>query len=111
MLNEFDLRLLDVDGDTIEGEIVLDGAVVAVFMSNVSKVGRVAELRRLHVDGAGPNTLGPGRLQRAMRWLMDQLDVDEILVEGGRRVTGAARGPAGTGPRTPSRLSFTRESK
>lgn len=60
--------------------------------------------------GAGPNALGASRLQRAMVWLMDELEVDEIVVEGGQRVTGSAKGPAGTGPRTPARLSFKRKS-
>lgn len=108
-MDDFDVRLLEVDQGVIEGQILVSGAVVAAFMCNVAVTGRVASISRLHLDGAGPNTLGARRLQRTMVWLMDALEVDEIVVEGGLRVTGAAKGPAGTGPRTPARLSFKRE--
>lgn len=109
-MDDFDLHLLEVDQGVIEGQILVSGTVIAAFICNGRVAGRVASISRLHLDGAGPNTLGARRLHRAMVWLMDALDVDEIVIEGGQCVTGAAKGPAGTGPRTQARLSFKRES-
>lgn len=109
-MSDFDVRLVEVDEGVVEGELLHEGVVVAAFMANLVVVDHVAWISQLHIDGAGPNTLGMARLRRAMLWLMDELRVDEIVVEGGQRVTGAARGPVGTGPRTPARLSFKRES-
>lgn len=109
-MSDFDIRLVEVDEGVVEGELLHEGAFVAAFMANVFVVDRVASISQLHIDGAGPNSLGMRRLRRAMFWLMDELKVDEIVVAGGQRVTGAARGRVGTGPRTPARLSFKRES-
>ena len=108
-LDDLDLRLLEVDDGVIEGELLADGRAIASFMANVAVADGVALISHLHLDGAGPNSLGVTRLQRAMAWLLAELDVDEIIIDGGQRVTGAAQGVAGTGPRTPSRLSFKRK--
>ena len=99
-----------VDVDVILGAVVIDDVRVE-FAANLSIVGRRVELAKLHLHGAGPNSFGPQVLRDAVQSLMRQLDVDELTIEGGTRVTGAATGRAGSGPRTPRRLHFTRESR
>jgi hypothetical protein len=49
-------------------------------------------LRRLHVSGAGPNTMGPAVLRRLMRWAKVRLDVDELRIEGAARTSGVNPG-------------------
>jgi hypothetical protein len=49
-------------------------------------------LHRLHVSGAGPNTMGPATLRRLLRWAKEQLDVDELRIEGAARTSGANPG-------------------
>lgn len=105
---DFDVRLDEMDGDVVAGAL-LSGAHVVRFLCRVQFEGRTVTLSGLHLDGSGPNTLGPRSLRRAMTWLMHAFDVDRIIVDGGDRMTGAAAGPRGTGPRKPSRLTFTRE--
>lgn len=80
------------------------------FAANFVIVGRRIELAKLHLHGAGPNTLGPQVLREAAQALMRSLDVDELVIEGGTRATGAATGRAGSRPRTPRRPHFVRES-
>lgn len=79
------------------------------FATNFAVIGRRIELSQLHLHGAGPNVLGPRALRQAVQALMVSFDVEEIVIDGGQRVTGAATGPAGTGPRTPKRLHFRRD--
>jgi hypothetical protein len=47
--------------------------------------------------------LGISGIRRLMQEVMEELDVDEIAIEGAVRVTGAGPG------RTPRRLRFTRQ--
>jgi hypothetical protein len=49
-------------------------------------------LRRLHISGAGPNTMGPAALRRLLRWAKEQRDVDELRIEGAARTSGANPG-------------------
>nr|WP_294508970.1 hypothetical protein [uncultured Rhodopila sp.] len=49
-------------------------------------------LHRLHVSGAGPNSMGPPALRRLLRWAKAQLDVDELRIEGSARKAGANPG-------------------
>jgi hypothetical protein len=97
-----------VDVDVVLGAVLIDGKRIE-FAANLAYFGRRLELTKLHLHGAGPNTFGPQALRAAVEALMVELDVDEVIIEGGSRVTGAATGRAGTGPRTPRRLHFLRE--
>lgn len=103
-----DLRITQVDVDVMLGVLVLDSGRVE-FATNFVIIGRRIELSRLHLHGAGPNVLGPSAVRQALQAVMVSFDVDEIVIEGGTRVTGAATGRAGTGPRTPKRLHFKRD--
>jgi hypothetical protein len=103
-----DLQISQIDVDVMLGVLILDSARVE-FATNFSVNGRRIELSQLHLHGGGANILGPRALRDAMQALMVWFDVDEIVIDGGSRVTGAATGPAGTGPRTPKRLHFKRD--
>ncbi|HNC96939.1 MAG TPA: hypothetical protein PKW90_12495 [Myxococcota bacterium] len=43
------------------------------------------------------------------RLIAGELEVDQVIVEGALRTTGAATGPAGSGPRLPRRPLFNRD--
>jgi hypothetical protein len=66
--------------------------------------GRRLTLAGLHVYGidVAANDLGVGGIRRIVREVMEELDVDEITIEGAIRTTGAGPG------RAPRRLRFTR---
>lgn len=106
---DVNVHIEEVDVDVILGAVLIDEARIE-FAANLLIVRRRVELSKLHLHGAGPNTFGPQVLREAVQALMRQLDVDELVIEGGTRVTGAATGRAGGGPRTPRRLHFVRES-
>lgn len=103
-----DVHIDLVDVDVVLGTVLVDGTRIE-FAANLAYVGRRLELTKLHLHGAGPNTFGPQVLRQVVQALMAELDVEEVIIEGGSRVTGSATGRAGTGPRTPRRLHFLRE--
>jgi len=45
--------------------------------------GRLAVLRRLDIQGAGPNTIGVAGLRGLAQWALELLDVNELRIEGG----------------------------
>jgi hypothetical protein len=59
-------------------------------------------LAQTHIDGPGANQIGLAGLRALARIAMEELDVDEIVIEGAKRTTGAAPG------RVPSPLRFRR---
>lgn len=103
-----ELQIAQIDEDVMLGVLMVDSARVE-FATNFALDGSRIELSQLHLHGAGANLLGPRALRNAMQALMAWFDVGEIVIDGGSRVTGAATGPAGTGPRTPKRPHFTRD--
>jgi hypothetical protein len=77
-----------------------DGIQVVQVLTAVEFAGRTAMLRRLHIEGAGRNTLGPRALRELINWAKVQLDVDQLRIEGATRTSGADPG------RVPSPLVF-----
>jgi hypothetical protein len=69
-----------------------DGRDEVEIVADVELDRRCAVLRGLHILGAGPNTMGPGALRGLMRWAKEQLDVDELRIEGATRTSGARPG-------------------
>jgi hypothetical protein len=63
---------------------------------------RRAVLRRLDIQGAGPNVLGWMALRELAQDVMEVLDVDELRIEGAARTSGASPG------RRPTPLVFRR---
>jgi hypothetical protein len=100
---------VEIIADESEGAIATarittsSGTIMA--MAEVSLDNRCLTLRGLHVHGenVGTNELGVSGLRRVVTEAMEDLDVDEIVIEGAIRVTGAGPG------RTPRRLRFTRK--
>lgn len=71
-------------------------------MADVEISDRSIRLEGLHIGGGGANSFGSASLRDLVRSIMEQLDVDEIIVEGAVRTTGANPG------RRPRPLRFTR---
>ena len=65
-----------------------------VMIGHLSFEGETLFCRGAHIHGEGvpPNGLGPGSLKRIATEVMEEFDVDRIVVEGGRRTTGARPG-------------------
>lgn len=102
-----ELRILQVDVDVVLGVLVVDGSPVE-FVANFVLAERSIHLSQVHLYGSGPNSLGAQALRGAVQQVMVAFDADELVLDGGPRVTGAAAGPFGTGPRRPRRLHFSR---
>jgi hypothetical protein len=77
-------RALDYDfGGTDTVLVTLtDGMQVVQVLTAVEFAGRAAMLRRLHIEGNGRNTLGPGALRELINWAKVPLDVDQLRIEG-----------------------------
>jgi hypothetical protein len=69
-----------------------DGIRIVQVLTDVELLGRTALLRRLHIEGAGRNTLGPRALRELINWAKVQLDVDQLRIEGATRTSGAGPG-------------------
>lgn len=67
--------------DTPAGAIELIGEVI--------KVGRVLHVNRAHVQGLSRGALGRAGLNTIGRKLLEEADVEEIIIQGGARTTGA----------------------
>jgi hypothetical protein len=100
---------IDIIADDSEGAIATARITTSVgtitAMAEVALEGRCLTLRGLHVHGedVGANELGVSGLRRIVAEAMEDLDVDEIVIEGAVRVTGASPG------RIPRRLRFARK--
>jgi hypothetical protein len=100
---------VDIITDESEGAIATARITTSVgtimAMAEVMLEERRLALRGLHVHGedVGVNELGVSGLRRIVVQVMEDLDVDEIVIEGAVRVTGAGPG------RTPRRLRFARK--
>jgi len=87
--------------DTVLCDFETDrGAVSICARAHLAR--RRMVLERTHIDGPGANRIGLPGLRALARIAMEELDVDEIVVEGARRTTGAAPG------RVPTPLRFRR---
>jgi hypothetical protein len=75
-----------------------------MVMAEAEKRGRSLSLKGLHVQsqGAGRNSVGPANLNFIVRVFMEVMDIDELVVTGGVRTTGANPG------RPPRERRFTR---
>jgi hypothetical protein len=76
-----------------------------MVMAEVALEGRCLTLRGLHVHGLdiGANELRVAGLRRVIREVMEDLNVDEMVIEGSVRTTGASPG------RAPRELRFARK--
>jgi len=101
--------IIDIIGEQSEGAVatarVETAAGTIMVMAEVALEGRCLTLRGLHVHGidVGANELRVAGLRRMVQEIMEDLNVDEIVIEGSVRTTGAGPG------RTPRRLRFARK--
>lgn len=73
-----------------------------MLMAELEIQGRTLILTGVHVQGDGPNTIGPMTLRRIADAVMERMDLDEIEAQGASRTTGAGPG------RTPHPIRFRR---
>ena len=95
--------LLDEDSDVVFARIETPvGALLVV--TKVEFAGSALILRELHVQGEDVeiNQLRATGIRRIVRDVMETLDVDELIIEGAIRTSGAGPG------RRPRRLRFCR---
>jgi len=93
-----DHPLVTIAADTPDGTLFL--------MAEPELLGRCLVLKGVHVhaERIGVNGVGPGNLMRLAQVMMERMNVDELVVEGAVRTTGANRGYA------PGRIRFARRS-
>jgi hypothetical protein len=99
------VRILEEGSDSVVLARVETSVGTLDVLTEVTLIERKLVLSRLHVYGVNvdPNALGLVRVRHLVQEIMEDLDVDEITIEGAVRVTGAGPG------RTPRRLRFTRK--
>lgn len=73
-----------------------------LFIGNVLEWRTRLVVERVHVQGLQANALGAHRLLAMAQQAMEWLDVDEIVLQGGLRTSGAKEG------HFPARLRFRR---
>jgi hypothetical protein len=83
---------MEIDAAGAVRALLSNGAQTVEFVANFELGDRWVALRGLHVYGAGPNSLGIAGLRELIRWAKEQLDVDELRIEGATRTSGASPG-------------------
>jgi len=86
------LEELEIDAAGAVRAVLRNGEHAVEFVADFELGDRHAVLSGLHVYGAGPNSLGTTGLRVLIRWVMEQLDVDELRIEGATRTSGASPG-------------------
>ena len=71
-----------VEGDCFivlfsNGLFTIEAAAEIAFLA-----GRMAVLRGLHLQGPGPNTVGPTVLYSLVGWVKAELGVEQLRIEG-----------------------------
>ena len=92
----------EITPDDLIGACLTDGRREIKLLAYVRIDGQVARVSELHVQGAGPHSLGIGGIRGLVQWTMEVLDVDELRIEGAARTSGAGPG------RRPAPLVFRR---
>lgn len=92
----------DMTDDPVLTLTVSTPAGQLTFMGEPVIEGRVMMARAVHVQGGTPNSVGVGSLLVLARVLMERMELDEFIVEGALRTTGANPG------RRPRALRFSR---
>ncbi|MEN3376518.1 MAG: hypothetical protein V7604_1873 [Hyphomicrobiales bacterium] len=97
--------ILEETGGNVVFAHVETSAGTIEILAEIALDGRHLTLGGLHVYGINvdANDLGIGGIRRIVREVMEDLNVDQITIEGAIRTTGAGPG------RTPRPLRFTRK--
>src|SRR6185437_1860726 len=83
---------LEIAPDDLVLGTLSDGTHEVTALANVHLDGRTAVLWRMHIQGAGANTLRTAGLIGLAHALMEALDVDQLYIEGASRTSGAGPG-------------------
>jgi hypothetical protein len=99
------IRILEEAGGNVVFAHIETSVGTIEILAEIALDGRHLTLGGLHIYGINvdANDLGIGGIRRVVREVMEELNVDQITIEGAVRVTGAGPG------RTPRRLRFTRK--
>jgi hypothetical protein len=62
------------------------------LMGEPDGVGTSVIVRQAHMQGALSNAVGAGNLRLLAQLLMEEMDLDELIIEGSLRTTGANPG-------------------
>jgi hypothetical protein len=92
----------DMTTDPVVTVTVRTPAGVLKLMAEPERVGRTLVLHGLHLQDLSPNAIGAANLIVLAHVVMQRMDIDELVVEGGLRTTGANPG------RRPRVLRFSR---
>jgi hypothetical protein len=84
--------LTDLTDDPVVTLLVSTPAGELAFTAEPALRGRTLILRRTHVQGARPGAVGGHNLAVIAQAVMRGMDVDELIVEGALRTTGARPG-------------------
>lgn len=91
MSRERTVRIVEREGPTVH--IVAESSKGRIeVMAEMYRRGDGLLLRNVHVEGAGPNTIGLGEVRAFVRVLAQQHSATKVVIEGGRRTTGAIPG-------------------
>jgi hypothetical protein len=81
-----------VEISEVEGNLVIAEIMTAIgriqIAGEVAIEGRTLYLRRVHVQGLYRGALGRTGLNAIGRKLLEEIDVDQIVIEGSTRTTG-----------------------
>lgn len=87
---------LSVELDVVDGTeaiIIVRTPVGAISIIGTPTIaGRVLNVDEAHIGGPGAGCLGRKGLHAIARKLMEELDVDQIVAQGGTRTTGLRNG-------------------
>jgi hypothetical protein len=99
------IRILEEAGGNVVFARIETSVGTIEILAEIALDGRHLKLGGLHVSGINvdANDLGIRGIRRIVREVMEDLNVDQITIEGAVRSTGAGPG------RTPRRLRFTRK--
>lgn len=82
----------DVTADPVVTVAVTTPAGVMKFIAEPERVGRTLILHGLHVQDLTPNAVGMANLMVLAGVVMEGMDVDGLVIEGGLRTTGVNPG-------------------
>ena len=88
---QISIELAETEGLVWIVRIVTPAGVIELI-GEVRRVGRVLHVNGAHVQGLHPGALGRAGLNAIGRKLLEEADVEEIVIQGGARTTGARPG-------------------
>lgn len=89
--DEIVVEIVAADRDTMIVAIATPAGLVELI-GTLKREGRVLRVDGAHVQGLRPGALGRAGLNAIGRKLLEEADVDQVIIAGGTRSTGASRG-------------------